>query len=287
MGSTVDFTKFAMHRLKKDRITRVDLQGPAYKLLKETCKNNVKLEYIWSRNKERKYASSLTKIKVARISVDKEFGYGYSNEFVVQRADQREYTFREADFERLHLNDIEDMFLLYVQHKLHNLTGYEIVDLIIILRMFTQSIVIKRRIEDVQLGVENYPKNLNITRPQTTCDGISYKDPYTIVYEPRGVVYQNTSNQKRLMRVDEIYKFCNITLKSVYKILNVRLYNLILGYNANMSKRAWTGKDQTWTDEMLKLIDNLLLERRIMWSLECFVGGRTVETDYGLLMQIK
>ncbi|GKE04405.1 hypothetical protein Tco_1396423, partial [Tanacetum coccineum] len=70
-------------------------------------------------------------------------------EIVVRRANQKEYAFREADFSRLHLNDIEDMFLLYVQHKLHNFTGEENVDLVNALRMFTRSIVINHRVEDV------------------------------------------------------------------------------------------------------------------------------------------
>ncbi|GKE47623.1 hypothetical protein Tco_1478881, partial [Tanacetum coccineum] len=203
-----------------------------------------------SRNNARSRHEVFSRLKilsVIRISVDKQFGYGYLNEIVVRRADQKEYTFREADFERLHLNDIEDMFLLYVQHKLHNLTDDEIVDLMIALRMFTRSIFIKRRVEDVQLG--------------------------------------NKSNQKRLMQAYKLYKFCDRTLKSVREILNVRLHNFVLGYNADIPKRAWTYKDQTQTDDMLMLIDNMLLERRIMQSLECFVGGRTVETDYRLLTQ--
>ncbi|GJT69431.1 hypothetical protein Tco_1028717 [Tanacetum coccineum] len=46
--------------------------------------------------------------------VDKTFGYGYLEEMVVRRADQKEYTFKEGDFPRLHLNDIKDMLLLHV-----------------------------------------------------------------------------------------------------------------------------------------------------------------------------
>ncbi|GKB40682.1 hypothetical protein Tco_0885624 [Tanacetum coccineum] len=45
MGSTVDFTKFAKNRLKKDKITKADLKGPAFKLLKGTYTNSIKLEY--------------------------------------------------------------------------------------------------------------------------------------------------------------------------------------------------------------------------------------------------
>nr|GEV47741.1 hypothetical protein [Tanacetum cinerariifolium] len=33
--------------------------------------------------------------------------------------------------------------------------------------MFTRSIVIKRRVEDLQLGVESYQKKLNLTKPNT------------------------------------------------------------------------------------------------------------------------
>ncbi|GKB83729.1 hypothetical protein Tco_0950624 [Tanacetum coccineum] len=62
--------------------------------------------------------------------------------------------FKDGDFVDLHLNDIEDMLLLAVQQKLFQLDGSDIVDLIVALRMFTRSIIIKRRVEDLQLGVE-------------------------------------------------------------------------------------------------------------------------------------
>nr|GEV29287.1 hypothetical protein [Tanacetum cinerariifolium] len=45
MGSTFDFTKFSMHRIKKDKITKADLEGPAYNLLIGTYQNNIELEY--------------------------------------------------------------------------------------------------------------------------------------------------------------------------------------------------------------------------------------------------
>ncbi|GJY72733.1 hypothetical protein Tco_0477164 [Tanacetum coccineum] len=177
-------------------------------------------------------------LSVIRITVDKQFGYGYLSEIVVRRAYQKEYTFKEADFSRLHSNYIEDMFLLYVQNKLHNLTGDEIVDL-----------------------------------------------TYTTVYEPRGVVYLNKSNRKRLMRADDLYKFSDGTLKSVRDNQHEMLHNFVLGYNHGMPKRTWTDKDHKRTDVIVNMIANLLLERQIMRSLECFVGGRTVETDYRILMR--
>ncbi|GJW90398.1 hypothetical protein Tco_0167951 [Tanacetum coccineum] len=45
MGSTIDFTKFAKNRFKKDKITKADLEGPIFKLLKGGFNNNIELEY--------------------------------------------------------------------------------------------------------------------------------------------------------------------------------------------------------------------------------------------------
>ncbi|GKB18931.1 hypothetical protein Tco_0852854 [Tanacetum coccineum] len=45
MATPTDFSKFAMDRLKLDKITKADLVGPVYKLLKGTCQSSIKLEY--------------------------------------------------------------------------------------------------------------------------------------------------------------------------------------------------------------------------------------------------
>ncbi|GKC06161.1 hypothetical protein Tco_0997771 [Tanacetum coccineum] len=45
MGSVVDFTKFTKNCIKKDEITKSDLEGPVFKLLKGKHKNYIELEY--------------------------------------------------------------------------------------------------------------------------------------------------------------------------------------------------------------------------------------------------
>ncbi|GKC01968.1 hypothetical protein Tco_0993578, partial [Tanacetum coccineum] len=45
MSTPIDFTAFVMNRLKLDKITRADLMGPVFNLLKGTCKSYVELEY--------------------------------------------------------------------------------------------------------------------------------------------------------------------------------------------------------------------------------------------------
>nr|GFD03051.1 hypothetical protein [Tanacetum cinerariifolium] len=85
----------------------------------------------------------------------------------IRRDDDQIYKFKEGDFKRLRLQDIEDILLLLVQGKLSNLTVEERLAFNVSLRMFTRSIVIKRRVKDLQLGVESYQKKLNLTKPDT------------------------------------------------------------------------------------------------------------------------
>nr|GEX09559.1 hypothetical protein [Tanacetum cinerariifolium] len=104
-------------------------------------------------------------LSVVSVKVKKLHGYGHLEEIVVRRADRQLYKFKEGNFVDLHLNNIEDMLLLAVQRKLFQLDGSVIVDFVVALRMFTRSLVIKRRAEDLQLGVESYQKKLNLTNP--------------------------------------------------------------------------------------------------------------------------
>ncbi|GJX49012.1 hypothetical protein Tco_0275857 [Tanacetum coccineum] len=72
--------------------------------------------------------------------VMRKHGYWYLEEIVVRRADNVLYIFKEGDFLRLRIKDIEDMLLLVVQNRLKNLLGDDVVDFAIALRMFTRSL---------------------------------------------------------------------------------------------------------------------------------------------------
>ncbi|GKD23526.1 hypothetical protein Tco_1225229, partial [Tanacetum coccineum] len=152
---------------------------------------------------------------VKSVSVKKSHGHGHLEEIVVKRSDQQLYKFKECDFVDLHLNDIKDMLLFAVQQKLFHLDGNVIVNFIVALRMFTRSLILKRRVEDLQLGVKSYQKKLNITNPQKTFLEIKFKEPYTPSYDPLGIVYEDLDKHNRVLRADELYKFLDGTLKSV------------------------------------------------------------------------
>ncbi|GJV75179.1 hypothetical protein Tco_1506763 [Tanacetum coccineum] len=201
----------------------------------------------------------MTISSVVSVKVEKRYGYGYLKEIVVRRADQKMYKFKEGDFPDLHLNDIEDMLLLIAQNKIFNLNGDVIVDFVTALKMFTRGIIVKNRVEDVQL------------------------EPYTPNYDLPGIIFEDKSKKKRLMRLDEIHKFCDRTLQSVRKILRERLLNFKFGYNKAIPLREWIEKHKRRTGIMVNKIDDLLLKRRILRSLEVLVGGRKTETDKRLL----
>ncbi|GJX49665.1 hypothetical protein Tco_0276510 [Tanacetum coccineum] len=56
-------------------------------------------------------------IEVTSLKIMKWYDYGHLDKIEVHREDQQLYKFKEGDFPRLRLQDIEDMLLLLVQQK--------------------------------------------------------------------------------------------------------------------------------------------------------------------------
>nr|GEV92387.1 hypothetical protein [Tanacetum cinerariifolium] len=282
MSTPIDFSTYVMHNLKIDNLTQEILVGPAFNLLKGTCKSfvdleyhfeecykavtdqldcnnpegheypfnltkplplieaqgrqvvpadyffNNDLEYLKGGNSSRKYTTSTTKTKatnydniegiedmvpiiiaVTHVKVMKWYDYGYLEEIVVRREDNILYKFMEGYFPRFNLRDIKDLLLLLVQKKLSNLEKDVIFDLNVALWMFTRRIVILKRLEDLQLGVESYQKKLNLTKPETFRSDIINMTPYTAYKNPQGIIYLDKYKRNMLMRSDELYKLCD------------------------------------------------------------------------------
>ncbi|GKD13730.1 hypothetical protein Tco_1198137 [Tanacetum coccineum] len=159
---------------------------------------NNDLEYLKGGSSSRKYRTSTTKTKAANMTIlmaSKTWLWSYGvqeskhDEIIVRREDQTLHKFKEGDFPRLNLRDIKDLLLLLVQKKLSNLDQDVIFDLNVALRMFTRSIVILKRVEDLQLGFESYQKKLNITKPETFRSDIPKLTPYTAYKNPQGIIY--------------------------------------------------------------------------------------------------
>ncbi|GJU27764.1 hypothetical protein Tco_1166385, partial [Tanacetum coccineum] len=154
-------------------------------------------------------------ISVVRVDVKRKWGYGFLSSIVVRRSDKKEYTFSYAYLPRLNLNDIEDMYLLKVQDKLHHLQFEFEKDFNNALLLFIQRTVILNIVEDLQLGVESYQRTLNLTKPKLYFEGIKEKIPYTMSGTEKGVVYLNQHNHRSLMKLNEVHKFCDGTLMKI------------------------------------------------------------------------
>nr|GEY99506.1 hypothetical protein [Tanacetum cinerariifolium] len=134
-------------------------------------------------------------MEVTHVEVMRKHGYGYLREIEVRRADNDLNTFKECDFLRLRINDIEDMLILIVQNRLTNLSE------------------------------ENQRH-----KPETTRPGIRKKDPYTPYQNPQGFIFVDILGRNRLMRSDELYKFSDGTLTRLRTSLDDIRKNIRMEY---------------------------------------------------------
>ncbi|GJV65875.1 hypothetical protein Tco_1476703, partial [Tanacetum coccineum] len=124
-------------------------------------------------------------LAVTHVKVMRKHGYGYLEEIVVRRADNILYIFKEGD---------------------------DVADFAIALRMLTRSLVIQKRVEDLQLGVVSYQKKINVTKPDTTRPDLKKRHLYTPYKDPQGFIYVDDYKRNMLMRSNELYKFSDGTL---------------------------------------------------------------------------
>ncbi|GJS43883.1 hypothetical protein Tco_0568926 [Tanacetum coccineum] len=238
--------------------------------------------FATSRESARDVYSKRRIIAVTKVEIVEWHDYKHLDWITVRRDDDVLYKFKEGDFHRLRIQDIEDMLLLLVQGKVTNLSVEERIAFNVSLRMFTRRVVIQRRVEDLQLGVESYQKKLNLTKPDTYRSNLRRQDAYTPYSDPRGFIYENKDKKNRLMRIDELHKFSDGTLDDVRTALNDRLKGIRMEY---LPETFWSQRDKANARAMIQAIDKRLKTRRIMRSLEKFVGGRPYGGDLRLLQR--
>ncbi|GJY51783.1 hypothetical protein Tco_0442630 [Tanacetum coccineum] len=286
MSTPIDFSGYILNGLKIENLTQEILLGTTFRLLKGTRSNYAKLEYDFEKcykalsekldwenpkggdypfdlskalplikrgkrqrvpfeffiNNDLKYLQggistmtytvSTTKTKAAKydlpgiedmrilavthVKVMRKHGYGYLEEIVVRQADNILYRFKEGDFLRLRINDIEDMLILMVQNWFANLSGEDVTDFAIALRMFTRSLFSDGTLTRLLSSLEDITKNIDMEY---------------------------------------------------------------------LLKRRWSNLEKKRAHFMIKDINKLLKERRMIRSLEKFIGGRLYGTDLRMLQR--
>nr|GEU94700.1 retrovirus-related Pol polyprotein from transposon TNT 1-94 [Tanacetum cinerariifolium] len=137
-------------------------------------------------------------VSVVSIKAYSRYGYDYLKEITLRRADYQEYTIAEKDFKYLYPSDFENLNLLLLQ-------------------------VIRQRVEDFQLDIESYQKQLTLTKPGWDAKGFKSKHDYTIIYSPRAIVFPIGNNERKIMRFSEIYIFSDGTLTNIIEALDYRV----------------------------------------------------------------
>ncbi|GJS59101.1 hypothetical protein Tco_0653885 [Tanacetum coccineum] len=101
-----------------------------------------------------------------------------------------------------------------------------------------RNIVIRKRVEDLQLGIKSYHTKLNLEQPNKDASDFLFKEDYTIVYQPRAVIYRDRNEQKKMLRIDEVHKFSDRTLTRIRDKLDFMVKDFkLFEYNKGMENR--------------------------------------------------
>ncbi|GJZ46342.1 hypothetical protein Tco_0593938 [Tanacetum coccineum] len=350
-GDMGSFIKWYCKQIGKSKLSKADLEGPAFKLVRPFHKNNISLQFQMEEchllltdqidlvnpegnrvvpdvskplplggppgDKERRNALSISKLKAAYypdfgleelvpslwIESEREYdisaAYGISHwwfkrkEFYItrhsapsDRPDYKEYKISEADFKNLHPNNFEDLYLLHLQGKLNHLSGADKVHIFNAVNQWIRNIVIRQLVEDVQLGIESYQTKLNLTQPNWDASDFLFKEDYTIIHKLRAVINRDRNDQKKMMRENEVHKFCDGTLTRILEKLDHMVKDYVLfKFNLGMENKIWYEDDKRRSKEFIEVIERRLKIRRIFRSLESFVSGRLRDVDYRLIQR--
>ncbi|GKD13937.1 hypothetical protein Tco_1198344 [Tanacetum coccineum] len=144
----------------------------------------------------------------------------FITEIIAKRANGSIVSITKPDYKNLNKNDLKDMYLLIINGKVDD---YIETGLLWSLPVFIRSTVIWERVHDFQLGVESYQQKVNLTAPTITFHAIEKYKMFSIVFKPvYGIIYKNNKKENRVMRHQEVHKFCDATLKRVLEGLNVK-----------------------------------------------------------------
>ncbi|GKD83900.1 hypothetical protein Tco_1350739, partial [Tanacetum coccineum] len=198
----------------KKKLNQVDLVNPEDHRLVLDVRQTVTWETTGHGDKGRRSALSISKLKAAQyldfrleelvpslwieselrshmrilsvvsLKTYERYGYTFLKEIVLRRADYKEYKISKADFNNLHPNDFKDLYLLHLQSQLNHLSCTNKVHLYNAVNLWIRNIVIRKRVEDLQLGVESYQTKLNLTQPDWDASDFLFKEDYTILSKP-------------------------------------------------------------------------------------------------------
>ncbi|GJR09257.1 reverse transcriptase domain-containing protein [Tanacetum coccineum] len=257
MSTLIDFSAFIMNGLKIKNLTQETLSGLAFRLPKGTRSNYAELEYDfeqcykdllekldWENPEGGNYPFDLTKPLPLVMSRN------HQKYLLITSSTMISSICKEALKTRFQIYGFllkPPMICMHYEVEVMRKHGHaspcclesaykslDVFDFAIALRMFTRSLVIQKRVEDLQLGVESYQK-------RSTSPG--HKLPYPALGK----------------ETHKLYKFSDRTLTRLQTSLDDITKNIQMEY---LPKRCWSRLEKKRANIMIKVIDKQLKERR-------------------------
>ncbi|KAI3734325.1 hypothetical protein L6452_13791 [Arctium lappa] len=213
-------------------------------------------------------------VQVKCVSMFNIFNIWVSN-FTVQRRDCKDYTFTEADFNEVHVDDIEFLFNFFSSlnersddmNRAFNTVRRHIIRTIRFYSLF-----------DFQLGVENHQPTVTLHKPKQKLDNIESFLLFTVVDEPYGVVYRNLKGRHCFMRFEEVCKYSDGTLKLIkmhlIQKLNYEKQNVANRQRFNFYPQKEGNKELLRLEKAIDVIQDRINFRNALHRLEAQVDIR-------------
>ncbi|GJW12215.1 hypothetical protein Tco_1578042 [Tanacetum coccineum] len=197
-----------------------------------------KQNQIKVRDNPEDYFSNHGITEVVKITTDQLYGLDFMEQIIMMRENDKPDSFSEADFKYLNKNDIEDFYYLCRNKKI------------------------------------NYRETkVNLTAPTITFPRIEAHEPYSIVDKPNtGLIYLNIKDEKWVMFLVEIVKFCDAMLEKFLNEVKLRIFQ-----NQFWKKPPWQVElDLDIIKAFEREISKLLRHQKQMRRWESFVNGRPI-----------
>ncbi|GKA11164.1 hypothetical protein Tco_0690597 [Tanacetum coccineum] len=316
LATPIDFYAFIMHRLKIDNLTQEVLTGLTYDLIKGTCKSVVELEYHleevfkatngrldWHNPEGKPYPHDLNKPlplilnEQGRQVIPLDHFINNDLEYLKGGNSSKKYTTSITKTKAVdygHVKWIEDKVsriwspvkVVYDKHaywgtyhwgsKCQKSYGYAsnmetLKDVYSRHKIIVDDHLYKFREGDFKRLRRQDIEDMLLLLVQDKLTNLNLKERHYL---------EDEMNRNRLMRIDEFHKFSDGTLNHVRTALNDIALGIEMGY---LPKRKQSKQDRQRARVMINAIDKKLRDRRLMGSLEKFVGGRPYGGDLRLL----
>ncbi|GJR89217.1 hypothetical protein Tco_0213228 [Tanacetum coccineum] len=303
-GDRGSFIKWYCKQIRKSKLSKADLEGPAFKLVRPFYKNNISLQFQMEEchllltdkidlvnskgnrvvpdvskplslgglpgDNERRNALSISKLKAAHYP---DFGL---EELVPSLwiESKREYDISAAYgishwwFERKEFyitRHIAPYDRRLVRSHIADYKEYKISE-----ADFKN--LHPNDFEDLYLL--HLQGNLNhLSGAYKDATDFLFKEDYTIIHKPRAIIYKDRNNQKKMMRESELHKFSDGTLTRILEELDHMVKDYVLfKFNPGMEHRIWSEDDKRRSKEFIEVSERRFKIKRIFRSLESFVS---------------